>query len=52
MLNKEFLLRLSVALFLLPLSLVITSMIFESHLDTEVLEPLNEAYKTTDVVSG
>ena len=50
MLNKEFLLRLSVALFLLPLSLVITSMIFESHLDTEVLEPLNEAYKTTDVV--
>ena len=48
--NQEFLRRLSLALFVLPISLATTSLIFDGHLDTQVLEPLSQAYKTTDVV--
>ncbi len=47
--NKEFLRRLSLVLFLLPLSLATVENVVRAHLDAQVLDPLNTAYRTTDV---
>ncbi len=48
--NKEFLRRLSLVLFLLPLSLATVENIVRADLDAQALDPLNTAYRTTDVV--